>query len=42
MTEVEKNSEIDGVIAKCVDEIWAKYDNDNSNSLDKDETKKFV
>ena len=36
------SSEIDAVIAKCVDEIWAKYDNDNSGALDKDETKKFV
>ena len=38
----EAASEIDGVIAKCVDEIWAKYDNDDSGALDKDETKRFV
>ena len=36
------DSEIDQVIGKCVEEIWAKYDNDNSGALDKDETKKFV
>ena len=33
---------IDAVIAKCVDDIWAEYDNDNSGALDKEETKKFV
>ena len=32
-------SEIDIVIAKCVDEIWSKYDKDNSGELDKNETK---
>ena len=36
------SAEIDSVIAKCVDEIWEKYDNDNSGALDKDETKRFV
>ena len=36
------NSEIDAVIGKCVDEIWSKYDVDNSGALDKEETKKFV
>jgi len=35
-------SEIDSVIAKCVDEIWSKYDNDNSGFLDKEETRRFV
>ena len=35
-------NEIDAVIAKCVDEIWDKYDVDNSGALDKEETKKFV
>ena len=35
-------SEIDAVISKCVDEIWVKYDDDNSGALDKEETKKFV
>ena len=35
-------AEIDAVIRKCVDDIWAEYDADNSGSLDKEETKKFV
>ena len=35
-------SEIDNVIGKCVDEIWSKYDDDNSGELDKEETKLFV
>ena len=35
-------ADIDAVIRKCVDDIWAEYDKDNSGSLDKDETKKFV
>ena len=35
-------SEIDQVISKCVDEIWGKYDKDNSGALDRDETKLFV
>ena len=35
-------SEIDVVITKCVDEIWSKYDKDNSGELDKNETKQFV
>ena len=33
---------IDAVIAKCVDDIWAEYDKDNSGTLDKEETKLFV
>ena len=37
-----QNSEIDNVIAKCVDEIWGKYDTDGNGNLDKDETKRFV
>ena len=36
------SNEIDQVIQKCVDEIWTKYDDDNSGALDKEETKKFV
>ena len=36
------NTEIDNVIAKCVDEIWSKYDDDNNGYLDKEETKAFV
>ena len=33
---------IDAVINKCVDDIWAEYDKDNSGELDKEETKAFV
>ena len=35
-------TDIDMVIAKCVDEIWQVYDEDNSGSLDKEETRNFV
>ena len=35
-------SDIDMVIASCVDEIWEVFDDDNSGSLDKAETKKFI
>ena len=35
-------SDIDMVIASCVDEIWEVFDDDNSGSLDKEETKKFI
>ena len=35
-------ADIDAVIRKCVDDIWAEYDKDNSGELDKEETKKFV
>ena len=35
-------ADIDQVIRKCVDDIWAEYDKDGSGALDKDETKKFV
>ena len=31
-----QNSEIDNVIAKCVDEIWGKYDTDGNGNLDID------
>ena len=37
-----QNTEIDQVIKKCVDEIWAKYDSDGNGYLDKQETKQFV
>ena len=37
-----QTSEIDAVISKCVDEIWEKYDKDNSGLLDKEETRRFV
>ena len=30
------------MIKKCVDDIWAEYDKDNSGALDRDETKAFV
>ena len=30
------------VIQRCVAEIWSQYDKDNSNTLDKTETKAFV
>ena len=33
---------VEQVIAKIVDEIWAKYDDDNNGYLDKTETKQFV
>ena len=35
-------SEIEAVIAKCVENIWGDYDKDNSGALDKEETKKFM
>ncbi len=35
-------ADIDAVIRKCVDDIWAEYDKDNSGCLDKEETKAFV
>ena len=35
-------SDIDMVVAQCVDEIWEVFGTDNSGSLDKDETKRFV
>ena len=38
----DSNNEIEQVIAKCVDEIWKKYDDDDNGYLDKEETKKFV
>ena len=33
---------IDAVINKCVDDIWAEYDQDESGSLDIKETMAFV
>ena len=35
-------SDIDGIIEKCIDDIWKNYDKDNSGYLDKQETKAFV
>ena len=34
--------EIDDIIRKCVNEIWIKFDRDDSGALDKEETKIFV
>ena len=30
------------ILAKCIDSIWIKYDEDNSGYLDREEAKKFV
>eukprot|EP00347_Sterkiella_histriomuscorum_P005974 403354551 len=35
-------SDIDPIIEKCIDDIWKTYDKDNSDFLDKAETKAFV
>ena len=35
-------ADIDAVIRKCVDDIWAEYDRDGNGYLDKEETQKFV
>jgi Ca2+-binding EF-hand superfamily protein len=35
-------SDIDDVIKKCVDDIWKDYGKKGSDSLSKDETRKFV
>ena len=35
-------ADIDAVIDKCIDDIWATYDKDGSGALDKDETRNFV
>lgn len=35
-------SDIDAVIKKCVDDIWKDYGKKGSDSLSKDETRKFV
>ena len=40
--EEYKCTDLDMVIAKCVDEIWENYDVDNSGELDKEETYRFV
>ncbi len=37
-----QTEEIDSVIKKCVEDIWAKYDDDGNGYLDKSETKAFV
>ena len=33
---------LDTAISKCVDDIWAKFDVDNSGALDRSETKEFI
>jgi Ca2+-binding EF-hand superfamily protein len=35
-------SDIDNVIKKCVDDIWKDYGKKGSDSLSKDQTRKFV
>ena len=30
------------ILAHCIDQIWFKYDEDNSGYLDREEAKKFV
>ena len=35
-------ADIDAVIKKCVDDIWKDYGKKGSDSLSKDETRKFV
>ena len=35
-------SDFDSVINKVVDQIWDKFDKDNSGALDKDEAKVFI
>jgi len=35
-------SDIDDVIKKCVDDIWKEYGKKGSESLSKDQTRKFV
>ena len=32
-------SDVDLILATCVDDIWDNYDKDGSGSLDKDEAK---
>ena len=34
--------DLDQIIEMYINEIWDKYDNDNSGMLDKDETKRFI
>ena len=42
MEDIPDYTDLDLVLAKCVDEIWEIYDEDNSGQLDKEETRKFV
>ena len=34
--------DVEAVIAKCVDDIWAQYDKDGNGHLDKTEAKGFI
>ena len=36
------NSDIDDIVMKCIDEIWDKYDADESGYLDKEECFNFI
>ena len=35
-------ADVNSVINKCVDDIWAQYDKDNSGALDKEESRAFI
>ena len=35
-------ADVNAVISRCVDDIWDEYDADRSNTLDKEECKRFV
>ena len=35
-------ADVNLVIQRCVDDIWDEYDADRSNTLDKEELKRFV
>ena len=35
-------ADIDAVIRKCVDDIWAEYDKDGSGTIEKDEMAAFI
>ena len=37
-----QTDQLNSVIEKCVNDIWAEYDKDGNGFLDKDETKAFV
>ena len=34
--------DVDSVIKKCVEDIWAEYDVDGSNTLDREECRRFI
>ena len=37
-----EHPKIDDVLHACIDQLWEKYDDDNSGYLDKDETRVFI